>query len=106
MSARSFALLVASSALVMTGVTGASTAVASESSAAALSCGNRQYFSSDGYAGGSIRCTGTAFVAKATCYKPGYGNYTHYGNRVESGGTSTVWCDRDATMPALNGLSS
>ncbi|WP_328387189.1 hypothetical protein OHS81_26705 [Streptomyces sp. NBC_00400] len=91
----------------MTGVAGTSTANASESSATALSCSNRQYFpGSDGHAGGSIRCTGSAFVAKATCFKRGYGNYTHYGNRVESGGTSTVWCDRDATMERVDGLSS
>ncbi|MFE1873598.1 hypothetical protein ACFW9N_22350 [Streptomyces sp. NPDC059496] len=91
----------------MTGVAGASTATASDSSATALSCSNRQYFpGSLGHAGGSVRCTGSAFVAKATCFKRGYGTYYHYGNRVETGGTSTVWCDLDATMEYVTGLSS
>ncbi|KDN81140.1 hypothetical protein KCH_72340 [Kitasatospora cheerisanensis KCTC 2395] len=75
--------------------------------AASLSCGNRQYFTgSGGHAGASIRCTGGAFVAKATCYKPNYGTYVHYGNRVETGGTSTVWCDLGATVSSVDGLAS
>ncbi|MET8379345.1 hypothetical protein [Streptomyces microflavus] len=107
MSARKLALLVASSALVMTGLVGASTATASDSSATALSCSNRQYFTgSDGHAGGSLSCTGGAFTAKATCVKAGEPNYIHFGNRATSGGTSTVWCDRASSIKTPLGYVS
>ncbi|MFH8471176.1 hypothetical protein [Streptomyces sp. NPDC018000] len=74
--------------------------------ASALTCGTPQYFSTSQNEGGSIRCTGGAFVAKAVCYKVGYGTYIHYGNRVEQGGTSTVWCDTQATVQKITGLAS
>ncbi|MFC9622086.1 hypothetical protein ACFTXM_19530 [Streptomyces sp. NPDC056930] len=45
-------------------------------------------------------------MARAVCYKPSYGKYIHYGNRVEGGGTSTVWCDTDATVQVITGLAS
>ncbi|MER7848480.1 hypothetical protein ABTZ03_31600 [Kitasatospora sp. NPDC096077] len=73
----------------------------------ALSCSNKQFFTgSGGHAGASIRCTGGPFVANVTCFKPSYGRYHHYGNRVESGGTSTVWCDLGATAESVTGLAS
>ncbi|MFJ1550153.1 hypothetical protein [Streptomyces sp. NPDC088246] len=81
-------------------------AEAAPASASALTCGTPQYFSTSQNAGGSIRCTGSAFVARAVCYKPSYGKYIHYGNRVEGGGTSTVWCDTDATVQVITGLAS
>ncbi|MFD8597990.1 hypothetical protein ACFV1L_23580 [Kitasatospora sp. NPDC059646] len=104
MRARVMATVVASVVLAAAGLVGASS---SSAGAAALSCGNKQYFTgSGGHAGASIRCTGGPFVAKAACYKPGYGTYTHYGNRVETGGTSTVWCDLGATVSSVEGLAS
>lgn len=73
----------------------------------ALSCNAPSYFpGSGGHAGASIRCVGSAFTGRIVCYKPGYGNYTHYGNRVESGGTSTTWCDLGATIQKADGVAS
>ncbi|MEU6237221.1 hypothetical protein [Kitasatospora sp. NPDC047058] len=91
--------------LGISGVAAAAPAPA-PASVSALRCDAPQYFSTQWNAGGSIRCTGGAFVARAVCFKPGYGNYTHYGNRVESGGTSTVWCDTNATVQVITGLAS
>ncbi|MCZ0983528.1 hypothetical protein O1L60_42760 [Streptomyces diastatochromogenes] len=94
--------MAASLALASWGMAGIGTA-----SAASLSCGNVQYFTgSGGHAGASVRCVGSAFTGKIVCYKPGYGNYTHYGNRAESGGTSTTWCDLGATIQSVTGVSS
>ncbi|MFE3875724.1 hypothetical protein ACFXPX_15160 [Kitasatospora sp. NPDC059146] len=93
-------------ALAGAGFVGVSSASAS-AAPTALSCGNKQFFTgSGGHAGASIRCTNGPFVADVTCYKPGYGRYHHYGNRVESGGTSTVWCDLNATAENVVGLAS
>ncbi|MFD3757972.1 hypothetical protein [Streptomyces sp. NPDC058622] len=94
MRTRKIAASAASMALAMTGLVGVSSATAADSSATALKCSNRQYFTgSGGHAGASLTCTGGAFTAKATCIKAGEPNYVHFGNRTTSGGTSTVWCD-------------
>jgi len=104
MRTRITAMTLAAGVLAAAGLIGVSSP---DAGAASLSCGNKQYFTgSAGHAGGSLRCTGGAFVAVATCYKPSYGNYTHYGNRVETGGTSTVWCDLGATITELTGRAS
>lgn len=106
MRIRDAAVFVASTVLALAGVAAVPSASAAESSALALTCSNPQYFATAQNAGASIRCTGGAFVAKLVCYKPSYGNYIHYGNRVESGGTSTVWCDTGATAQKVTGLLS
>ncbi|MEV6977074.1 hypothetical protein [Kitasatospora sp. NPDC093806] len=100
------AALALATAMVGAGFVGIS-ATSASATTTALSCGNKQFFSgSGGHAGASIRCTGGAFVANVTCFKPGYGRYHHYGNRVESGGTSVVWCDLYATAEDVTGLPS
>ncbi|MEU0234439.1 MULTISPECIES: hypothetical protein [unclassified Streptomyces] len=65
----------------------------------ALSCGSPKYLvGSGGHHGASISCTGSAFTEFIDCYKSGYGTYRHFGNRAVSGGTSTTWCDVNATV--------
>ncbi|MFE4392981.1 hypothetical protein [Streptomyces sp. CB02056] len=82
-------------------------AVPASATTTGLSCNAPSYFTgSGGHAGASIRCVGSAFTGRIVCYKPGYGNYTHYGNRVESGGTSTTWCDLGATIQKADGVPS
>ncbi|MGC5345309.1 hypothetical protein ACPXCE_22825 [Streptomyces sp. DT24] len=91
------AAVAASLALAGGGLLGmASQAAASPS---ALSCDSPTYLTgSGGHRGASIRCTGSSFTGVIDCYKPGYGTYRHFGNRAASGGTSTTWCDLNATV--------
>ncbi|WP_143261951.1 hypothetical protein [Allokutzneria sp. NRRL B-24872] len=55
-----------------------------------------------------VRCDGLGgryFKAEITCKRNDNGyRYNHYGNRVEEGSWSTVWCDRDATIVHWGGV--
>ncbi|WP_344876285.1 hypothetical protein [Allokutzneria multivorans] len=55
-----------------------------------------------------VRCVGLGgryFKAEITCKRHDNGyRYNHYGNRVEEGSWSTVWCDRDAAIVYWGGV--
>lgn len=82
-------------------------ASASASAPAALSCSARLITGSGGHRGADIRCTGSSFTGVIDCKRTDNGYvYRHFGNRVPSGGTSTVWCDLNATVIQAYGTPS
>ncbi|MFE5299981.1 hypothetical protein [Streptomyces sp. NPDC056632] len=82
-------------------------ASASVSSPSALTCSSRLITGSGGHRGAEIRCTGSSFTGVIDCRRIDNGYvYRHFGNRVASGGTSTVWCDLNATVVQAYGTPS
>ncbi|KQX55781.1 hypothetical protein ASE09_27640 [Streptomyces sp. Root66D1] len=79
-------------------------AAQSPDAAAGYSCTNWWKVYGSPHVGIQISCTGGYFTAWVDCYKSGYGTYRHFGNRVPSGGTSTVWCDVDGN-PVAGGFT-
>lgn len=82
-------------------------ASASSGSADALSCSARGIQGSGGHYGSAITCYGGSFTGVIDCrrFDTGY-VYRHFGNRVPSGGTSTVWCDLNAGVINAYGTPS
>ncbi|SEE21194.1 hypothetical protein [Streptomyces sp. TLI_105] len=99
---------VAALALAASGLSAAApTASASASAPSALSCSARLITGSGGHRGAEIRCTGSSFTGVVDCKRTDNGYvYRHFGNRVPSGGTSTVWCDLNATVIQAYGTPS
>ncbi|MEU0402855.1 hypothetical protein ABZ318_21950 [Streptomyces sp. NPDC006197] len=99
---------VAALALAASGLLAAApTASASASAPAAFSCSARLITGSGGHRGAEIRCTGSSFTGVVDCKRTDNGYvYRHFGNRVPSGGTSTVWCDLNATVIQAYGTPS
>ncbi|WP_370416571.1 hypothetical protein [Streptomyces fradiae] len=82
-------------------------ASASAVAPSALSCSARLITGSGGHRGADIRCTGSTFTGVIDCKRTDNGYvYRHFGNRVPSGGTSTVWCDLNATVIQAYGTPS
>ncbi|GHA89723.1 hypothetical protein [Streptomyces termitum] len=82
-------------------------AAASASAPVPLDCSARLITGSGGHRGASITCTGSSFTGVADCRRTDNGyTYRHFGNRVPSGGTSTVWCDLGATVIGAYGTPS
>ncbi|MBT2386803.1 hypothetical protein [Streptomyces sp. ISL-11] len=88
-------------------LTVAPSASASPGSADALSCSARGVRGSGGHYGSAITCNGGSFTGVIDCrrFDNGY-VYRHFGNRVLSGGTSTVWCDLNAGVINAYGTPS
>ncbi|MEU6933337.1 hypothetical protein [Streptomyces sp. NPDC046385] len=82
-------------------------ATASASAPAALNCSARLITGSGGHRGADITCSGSSFTGVIDCKRNDTGYvYRHFGNRVPSGGTSTVWCDLNATVIQAYGTPS
>ncbi|MER8046722.1 hypothetical protein [Streptomyces sp. NPDC094032] len=97
------ALVLAAGGLLTT----APAANASSSAPAALSCSARLITGSGGHRGADITCSGSSFTGVIDCKRTDNGYvYRHFGNRVPSGGTSTVWCDLTATVISAYGTPS
>ncbi|MFF0559611.1 hypothetical protein [Streptomyces sp. NPDC004266] len=97
---------VAALALAASGLLAAAP-TASASAPAAFSCSARLVTGSGGHRGAEIRCTGSSFTGVVDCKRTDNGYvYRHFGNRVPSGGTSTVWCDLNATVIQAYGTPS
>ncbi|MBO0655812.1 hypothetical protein J1792_24435 [Streptomyces triculaminicus] len=97
----------ASLALAGGGAVGvAAPASASEGAAPSLSCDAWRYErGSDGH-GASITCYGSSFTGYAVCHQPDGYLYLRFGNRARSGGTSTVWCGRNAEVTDAGAIRS
>ncbi|MEU8759935.1 hypothetical protein [Streptomyces sp. NPDC048659] len=79
-------------------LTAAPTATAAPSSETALNC-SAQLIATSQNKGANITCTGGWFTGIIDCKRTDNGYvYRHFGNRVPSGGTSTVWCDVTANV--------
>ncbi|MFF5566075.1 hypothetical protein ACFY7Z_05865 [Streptomyces sp. NPDC012623] len=86
-------------------LTAAAPATAAPESPDAFGCTYRNVTGSGGHKGAAVTCQGATFTGFADCEKPGL-VYRHFGNRVASGGTSTVWCDLGAQVRAAGGTPS
>ncbi|MER6191686.1 hypothetical protein [Streptomyces cyaneofuscatus] len=97
------ALVLAAGGLMVT----AQAASASESSPSAFSCTYR-LVTGNPHKGAAITCTGGGwFTGAIDCKRTDTGLvYTHFGNRVAAGGTSTVWCDANANVIRAYGIQT
>lgn len=97
------ALVLAAGGLLTT----APAATAAASAPTALNCSSRLVTGSGGHRGAAITCSGSSFTGVIDCRRTDTGYvYRHFGNRVPSGGTSTVWCDLNATVIQAYGTPS
>ncbi|MBD0710877.1 hypothetical protein BU197_21625 [Streptomyces sp. CBMA291] len=88
-------------------LTTTSPASASAAAPSALNCSAQLITGSGGHRGANITCTGSSFTGVIDCRRTDNGyTYRHFGNRVPSGGTSTVWCDLGATVVQAYGTPS
>ncbi|MEU0355252.1 hypothetical protein [Streptomyces cyaneofuscatus] len=98
------ALALAAGGLVVTATPSAS---ASESSPSAVLNCSYQRLTGNPHKGAAVTCTGGSFTGVVLCKRTDTGlTYRHFGNRVNSGGTSTVWCDVQAEVVSGYGIPS
>ncbi|WP_169748853.1 hypothetical protein [Streptomyces roseoverticillatus] len=75
-----------------------SASASARDAAPALSCDAWRYERGTKGHGASIKCYGSSFTGYAVCHQPDGYLYLRFGNRARSGGTSLVWCDRNAEV--------
>ncbi|MEU7136790.1 hypothetical protein [Streptomyces sp. NPDC046261] len=76
----------------------ATTTMSSFSSLSSFTCDAWRYERGSRGHGASVTCHGSSFTGYAVCHQPNGDWYIRFGNRAPSGGTSIMWCDRNAEV--------